>query len=101
MARIRATHLESGATEGLAGTGGGPEANAGFDSGKLESERPPGDAGEEMALGVSVKIRHRHLSDGTRVDMAGRDESVRDQLTEPRAHIFIVVIIVVQSRAML
>lgn len=50
MARVGFARLPARATEGLAGTGAGPNRSGVWPAGQAQGETPPSDSGEEMLL---------------------------------------------------
>lgn len=69
--------------ERLAWAGAGPNGSAVLPSGEPESAAPPSESGEEMALRVSGKVAGLYVNDTSLVNVAGRDVSGGDEVSEP------------------
>lgn len=70
-------------TEGLTGTGTGPNRSIIGPPGEPESVGPYADAGEEMALGVPSKIAWSDIGNAPFIHVTGRDVPGRDQIPQP------------------
>jgi hypothetical protein len=64
--------------EGLAGARAGPDGHVVWPTGKPQRVRPSADPGEEVALGVSVKVVSMYILDFPVVHVARGDEAVGD-----------------------
>jgi hypothetical protein len=93
MSIVTASLLLPGCGEGLAGATARPNRSV-APAGELEGERPSADAGEEVALLVTIQVRSGHV-----LDVSGIDESIGDlsslhQLSEPCRSKGVVLVVV-------
>ena len=65
--------LAAGDAEGLAGETAGPDFRVVGDTGKSASKSKAADAGEEMALAVSIQVRSGNVFNATVIDIPRRD----------------------------
>jgi len=79
----------------LTGTGAGPDSGAAFESGPPQGERPSADPGEEVALVVSGEVVGIDFKDAPFVNVPRRQVARRDQFSQPRARLRVVVVVVV------
>jgi hypothetical protein len=91
---VGAAFAFAGRTEGLAGTGTGPNRSIIGPSSKPESVGPDADAGEKVALGVSGKVIWSDISDAPFIHVTGRDVPGRDQIPQPLSSMRIHLVIV-------
>jgi hypothetical protein len=84
----------AGDAEGLAGTRAGPNRSIVWPSGEAHGMAPSADAGEEMALGVSVEVRCPHVNDAALVNIAVGDMSSGNEVAKPLGGVRIDFIVV-------
>jgi hypothetical protein len=84
----------AGGREGLAGTGTGPNRSVVGDSCESESEGPSADAGEEMALRVTLEVIGTNVHDRARVQVAWRDVSNSNEIAKPGRAIGIDLVVI-------
>lgn len=94
VATVRRSAALSETAERLTGATSGPNRSGVGPSGNLQRPRPSADAGEEMALGESVKVAGAHVNDASLVNVAARDCAGGDEVAEPLSGIRIVLIVV-------
>jgi len=68
----------------LTGTGACPDSSGVFESGPSQGERPSADSGEEMALGVTPKIRRLNIDNGSFIHIPWGDMPLLDEFPQPR-----------------
>ena len=81
-------------TERLAGATACPNRSVVRPSSEMESERPPGDSGKEVALDVSAQVVGSHVADVSLVNIAWRDVSRCDEVSKPLRNIRIILVVV-------
>jgi hypothetical protein len=77
--------------EGLAGARACPNRSVIGPAGESQGVGPSADAGEEVALSVSIEILGRQVAHVARIDAAGRDVFGRDEVAQPLGAIAVVV----------
>jgi len=84
MSSVIGTASFTGGGEGLTGAGAGPNRSIITPSCASEGVAPDPDSGEEMALGVTPKIRRLNIDNGSFIHIPWGDMPLLDEFPQPR-----------------
>ena len=81
--------------ERLARARPGPDFPIGGPSGELQCERPSCDSAEKVALREAIQVGGMNVSNASTIDLAVRDEPLKDEVFEPVCRVSVNFIVVI------
>ena len=95
MARVFDAESFARATEGLAGTGAGPNREIIGDSSESKSDGPASDSSEQVYLREAFKVAPFDILNVPIINHARRDQAIVNQFAQPRRRVRVVFVIVI------